>query len=270
MLLYVVMIMKNQKSIYDIFLFIVYNYIMKKVIFFTVIFLGIISWVVYILFWNSPFHWKYQYQTDFARIEKAIIAKEIHVRNTQEIQKTIKETSWKVKKISIAGKRYSGWGHTFTEDALVIDMWGFNKILDYDPSSKKITVQSGITWWEIQKYINKDSLSIKVMQSSNIFSVWWSISSNVHGRDPRYGTIADTVDSFRLINAQWELLDVSYENNPELFWSVIGGFWLFWVITDVTLSLQDNESLIAKTYGLNGENYTSYLKENIIDNQEIW
>ncbi|MCH2188499.1 FAD-binding oxidoreductase [Candidatus Gracilibacteria bacterium] len=230
---------------------------------------GLLLWILYILFWNSSIVGTDTYQTDFARIEKAIIDKEVHVQSIQEIQQLIQQASQQKQKVSIAGKKYSGGGHTFTQNGLVIDMKNFNEILDYDRDKKTITVQAGITWGEIQSYINKDNLAIQVMQSSNIFSVGGSLSSNIHGRDPRYATIADTVDSFRMIDASGQLLDVSYETNPELFGSVIGGFGLLGVITDVTLSLQENESYQIKTLALNGEDYNSYLKENVIGNQNI-
>lgn len=50
-----------------------------------------------------------------------------------------------------------------------------------------IRVQSGATWAQIQDYINPYGLSIRVMQSSNIFTIGGSLSSNVHGRDLRHG-----------------------------------------------------------------------------------
>jgi FAD/FMN-containing dehydrogenase len=55
------------------------------------------------------------------------------------------------------------------------------------------------------------------MQSSNIFSVGGSLSSNIHGRDPRFGTIVDTIESFRLITFEGKILEISRQENSELF-----------------------------------------------------
>lgn len=53
------------------------------------------------------------FQTDFARIEKAVINKEITIQKQQEIIDFIKNHQDGAQKISIAWKKYSWWGHTF-------------------------------------------------------------------------------------------------------------------------------------------------------------
>ena len=170
-----------------------------------IIILGIIGIIIY--FTLPQVNPNYQIVTDFARIEKENIHSRDYVNKIADIQKNIRKAKDENINISIAGKRYSGWGHTFNKNGLIIDMSDMKKILDYNPEEKKIRVESGITWWEIQKIINKDDLSIKVMQSSNIFSVGGSLSSNIHGRDPRFGTIVDTIESFRLITSVLGYLD---------------------------------------------------------------
>lgn len=209
------------------------------------------------------------FQTDFARIEKAVINKEITIQKQQEIIDFIKNHQDGAQKISIAWKKYSWWGHTFSDNGIVLDMSHFNEIISYDREKKTIAVESWITWWEIQDFINKDNLSIGVMQSSNIFSVWWSISSNIHGRDPRLWTIIDSIESFRLIWADGTLYNVSESENRELFYSVIGWFGLLWVITDVTLYLTDNENYVESTLKYDYQDYASYIEKNIVWNENI-
>ena len=50
-------------------------------------------------------------------------------------------------------------------------MRGYNKILSLDVANSLITVQAGATWDDIQRYLNPYGLAVKVMQSSNIFTV---------------------------------------------------------------------------------------------------
>ena len=92
-------------------------------------------------------------------------------------------------KISMAGQKHSQGGHQFSEGGLVLNMLQFNKILNLDKENKIIKVQSGATWDQIQRYINQFGLALKVMQTSNIFTVGGSMSLNIHGRDPHYATI---------------------------------------------------------------------------------
>lgn len=172
-------------------------------------------------------------------------------------------------KVSIAGARHSQGGHAYYKDSVWLDMSSFDKILHLNKEDMTITVQSGVTWDDIQEYINPYSLSVKVMQSSNIFTVGGSLSSNVHGRDPRYGPIIETVQSFRLLLADGSIIHVSREKNEELFDLVIGGYGLFGVILDVTIELTKNEIYVSETEKINYKQYAAYVKKNITYNEDV-
>lgn len=58
------------------------------------------------------------------------------------------------------------------------------------------------------------------MQSQNIFTIGGSLSANAHGRDIRYGSLIDTVRSFRLLKADGEIVTVKPDD--DLFSAVIG------------------------------------------------
>lgn len=145
----------------------------------------------------------------------------------EELQNWLEEAIEHDEKISVAGMQHSQGGHTYYPNGIVIDMKNYNKILDYQPDKKTITVQSGATWEDIQEKINRDHLAIRVMQSQNMFTVGGSISVNAHGRDIRYGSLIDNVESFRLLNPEGEIINVSRSENSELFPLVIGGYGLF-------------------------------------------
>ncbi|TPG88811.1 FAD-binding oxidoreductase [Brevibacillus laterosporus] len=119
--------------------------------------------------------------------------------------------------ISIAGQRHSQGGHTYYKDGILVDMTPFNKIMSIHPEEKKIRVQAGATWKDVQDAINPYGLSVKTMQSQNIFTVGGSISINAHGRDIRNGSLIKSVDSFRLLTADGQIRQVSRTENSELF-----------------------------------------------------
>jgi FAD/FMN-containing dehydrogenase len=80
------------------------------------------------------------------------------------------------------------------------------------------------------------------MQDSNIFSVGGSLSVNAHGKDPRFGSLIESVVSFKLLNAKGEEINCSRTENPELFRATIGGMGLFGVITTVVLKTEPNST----------------------------
>jgi decaprenylphospho-beta-D-ribofuranose 2-oxidase len=201
--------------------------------------------------------------SDVSGLMPVKVKKIVQENKTEDLVIIIKEAKEKDLKISIAGTRHSMGGHTYYKDAIVLDMTNYNQILDFNPLEKTITVQSGATWNDIQHYINPYGLAVKVMQSQNIFTIGGSLSANAHGRDIRYGSLIDTIKSFRLLTADGEILNVSRDENDELFSLVIGGYGLFGVILDVELELTDDELYEMKTVSLDYKEYAAYFREQV-------
>ncbi|MEK3976277.1 FAD-binding oxidoreductase [Psychrobacillus sp. FSL K6-1267] len=187
----------------------------------------------------------------------------------EDIQRIVQEASRNKETISIAGMQHSQGGQTLYPNGILLDMKGYNKILELDEKNKMITVQSGVTWADIQSYINPYGLSLKVSQSQNIFTVGGSLSVNVHGRNIEYTSLIDTVESFRLLNADGEILHVSRKENAELFPLVIGGYGLFGIILDVTLHLTDDELYQIRTNSFAFDEYSSYFREQILQDKRV-
>ncbi|OCA92318.1 FAD-binding oxidoreductase [Pseudobacillus wudalianchiensis] len=186
----------------------------------------------------------------------------------KQLQDIVRRANKTGDKLSIAGMQHSQGGHTYYPNGTVIDMKKYKKVLRFDPQQRTITVQSGATWDDIQQYINPYGLAVKVMQSQNIFTIGGSLSVNVHGRDIRYGSLIDTVESFRLLTADGHIINVSREENEQLFSLVIGGYGLFGIILDVTLTLAKDELYEKNTRMIDYKEYTSYFKE-VANNPEV-
>ncbi|WP_396124439.1 FAD-dependent oxidoreductase [Bacillus pseudomycoides] len=192
-----------------------------------------------------------------------------NVEDEQALKKLVKDANALGEKISIAGMQHSQGGQTYYPNGTVLDMKGYNKILEFDPEKKRIRVQSGVTWDDIQRKVNPYGLAVQVMQSQNIFTVGGSLSVNVHGRDIRHEALIDTVESFRLLMADGTVKNVSREEHADLFPYVIGGYGLFGVILDVTLKLTDDELYTMQTKTLDYKEYTAYFKEKVKKDENV-
>lgn len=187
----------------------------------------------------------------------------------EKIRKIVLDAKRNDDKIAIAGMQHSQGGQTLYPGAILLDMKAYNKILSLDEKNKLITVQSGVTWNDIQHYINPYGLALKVSQSQNIFTVGGSLSVNIHGRDIRHQGLIETIESFRLLNAEGEIIEVSPEENAELFHLVIGGYGLFGVILDVTLQLTDDELYEVQTASLSYDEYSDYFNDHVAKNADV-
>ena len=182
----------------------------------------------------------------------------------EEIAKAVKENDH----VSIGGGRNSMGGQTASERAVQIDMREYNQVVSFSTSTKQITVQSGISWRDIQDYIDPFGLSVKIMQTYSNFTVGGSLSVNVHGRYIGLGPMIMSIEKFRIVLADGTVITASPEDNVEIFYSAIGGMGGIGVVTDVTLSLADNIHVERSRTKMNTEDYADFFKKNVRSNED--
>ena len=162
----------------------------------------------------------------------------VQVRTEADLQNALAFARDNGRKVTLAGVRHSMGGHAFYNDAVVLDMRAFNAIT-LNEADQTITVQSGATWHDIQNLLHP-KYAVKAMQSTDIFTVGGSISVNAHGMDHQVGAIGRTIRSMRLMLTDGSIQTLSPNENPALFWLVIGGYGLFGIILEATLEITAN------------------------------
>jgi FAD/FMN-containing dehydrogenase len=179
---------------------------------------------------------------------------------TDEIVKAVKEHSGP---ISIGGARHSMGGQIATPDALFIDMRQFNRILDFSPAEKTITVQAGARWRDIQEQIDGSNLSVKIMQSYANFTVGGSLSVNAHGRYIGLGPMILSVKSLKIVLADGSIVEASPASNSDIFYGAIGGYGGLGVIVEATLELTDNVRVKRHAQTMLVTDYARYFFDNV-------
>jgi FAD/FMN-containing dehydrogenase len=207
--------------------------------------------------------------TDVARLVPVKVHSVDKLNTVEDLKRVVADAKQKGLKISIAGAQHSQGGHTYYEDAVVLDMTAFNKVLNLDTKTKVITVQSGTRWKDIQAYANPYGLAVKVMQSSYVFTIGGTLSANAHGRDTDSSSVVETVKSFRLLTADGNILNVSRTENPDLFKLAIGGYGLFGVILDVDIQLTEDDVYEQKSTLVDYKDFPGYFANNIKGKENI-
>jgi FAD/FMN-containing dehydrogenase len=208
-------------------------------------------------------------RTDVARLDPSRVERVEPTRGLQQLQATLAEARRRGLKVSISGSRHSQGGHTYTAGGVVLDMRSFNRVREVDPARLSVTVESGATWDEVQRAIAPRGLAVKVMQSSNIFTVGGTLSANAHGRDVDVTQVVEVVESFRLLMADGSVLSASRDENPELFSLVIGGYGLFGVILDVTLRVARDELYEQSAVSMDYREFPEYLARHVLPDREV-
>ncbi len=203
---------------------------------------------------------------DVTQINPTIVSK-VEVPNTiEELQAIIKQSE---RPISIGGGRFSMGGQTASPDSLHIDMRKLNRILDFSAKEKRIKVEAGTRWCDLQAFVDAHHLSVKIMQTYANFTVGGSLSVNVHGRYIGLGPLILSVRSLDIMLANGERMTVSRENNSELFFACVGCYNAIAVIVAAEFDLEENVAVLRVDKKMKREEYGDYFKQNVRDNKEV-
>jgi FAD/FMN-containing dehydrogenase len=197
---------------------------------------------------------------DVTQINPTHVNNVIQPRTTEDIIKAVQSTTGP---ISIGGGRYSMGGQISYSNSLHLDMRKFNNVLALNSEKKQVTVQSGIVWRDLQKVIDKENLSIKIMQTYANFTVGGSISVNCHGRYIGHGPIISSVLELKLVIASGELVTASRTQNVDVFNAAIGGYGGIGVIVEATLQLVDNVKVERQTRLVDISEYNEFFNTTI-------
>ena len=204
--------------------------------------------------------------SDVAQLDQTRIAGTLHPTGSAGIAAALRRWPGAV---CIAGGRYSMGGQTREPDALQLDMTTMNRLVWLDTAHRRVRVQAGMRWRELQALIDPHDLSVKVMQSYSNFSIGGSVSVNCHGRYIGNGALAGTVHALQLVTAAGETLELSRMQQPELFAAVIGGYGGLGVITEVELDLADNEVIARKVEQVALADYPDWFQAQVLGRDDV-
>lgn len=212
----------------------------------------------------------YQYETkevmDISRTEK-VKTFTTSPKTKEDVQAAIAYAKNNGLKITVKGTNHSHGGHNRRHQdevgrpqAIQLDMLGFNKILGLNKENLEVTVQAGVTWKDLSVFLDREGLAAKTEQSSNIFSIGGSVSTNVHGRDI-HGPLANSIKEIKFINENGVERAVNRSNDLQTFRALIGGYGGLGVITEVTLKVEKNYLYEAHSFqDISVADYVEYIK----------
>ena len=200
---------------------------------------------------------------DASWLDQTTVAAVYQPKTAAEVTNIILYAQKLHKQIAISGIRHSMGGQAFLRDGIVLDMTKMDSVT-YN-SDKTVTVGPGATWQQVQNVLDGYGRSVAVMQDSNIFTVGGSVSVNVHGKDPHYGSLIATINYLRVINPEGQEITVSRTQHPDLFKAIVGGYGLFGVITQVNLNTTEDASYQFSMKELNTKDLLNVLNANAAD-----
>ncbi len=158
---------------------------------------------------------------DVTQINPVTVNSIVTPSSTEEVASAVRNTTLP---ISIGGGHFSMGGTTASPDTVHLDLRCMNKVLAFYPESKRILVQAGVRWCDIQHFIDPHNLSVKIMQTYANFTVGGTLSVNAHGRYMGLGPVVLSVHSLKIVLSKGEIVVASAQNNADIFYASIGGY----------------------------------------------
>lgn len=126
----------------------------------------------------------------------------------------------------------------------VIDLTGWQRILDIDAAEATVTVESGLSLDDLMRALLPHGLWLPVIPGTRQVTIGGAIAADVHGKNHHVsGSFGNHVLAMDLLLASGDVITLNPdgENSP-LFWATIGGMGLTGIVTKATISLKRVES----------------------------
>jgi FAD/FMN-containing dehydrogenase/uncharacterized membrane protein YhaH (DUF805 family)/SAM-dependent methyltransferase len=165
--------------------------------------------------------------------------------------------------VSVGGGHFSMGGQTASPGSVHVDMRRLNGVVWLRPLEKRIRVQAGIRWCDVQRFLDPHGLAAKIMQTYANFTVGGSLSVNAHGRYVGLGPIVLSVRTIDVVLADGTRVSASPDDNAELFYGVIGGYNALGVIVEVELDLAENRRVSRTHAKMRRDAYLEHFRQKV-------
>jgi FAD/FMN-containing dehydrogenase/uncharacterized membrane protein YhaH (DUF805 family)/SAM-dependent methyltransferase len=197
---------------------------------------------------------------DVTRLNPVEVVAVVVPKTVEDVQVALRQSQGPV---SVGGGRFSMGGQTASPGSIHLDMRRLNRIVRIDVTARRVTMQAGARWCDVQRAIDPMDLSVKTMQTYANFTVGGSVSVNCHGRYVGLGPLILSVRALTVVLADGERVHCSREKRPELFFGVVGGYGALGVIVEVDLDLDDNTRVQRASSRMEAEAYLPFFKQNV-------
>ena len=129
---------------------------------------------------------------------------------------------------------------SFDENSVSLLLKKFNRIIDFNLEQKEITVESGATLAELLNFTLKYDLWIPQLPGYPLISLGGAVATNAHGKSCAVnGTIRNSIKKILVFHKHHGWLNLSEQENKEIFDLTIGGLGLTGTIVNITFKLED-------------------------------
>ena len=142
--------------------------------------------------------------------------------------------------VCVRGGGHSVAGRAVVDGAVMIDLAEM-KGTSVDADARTVRAEGGLTWAELNAATAEHGLAVTGGAISTTGIAGLTLGGGLGWLMAKYGLAADNVLAVELVNAEGDVLQVTEDSDPDLFWALRGGGGNFGVATTFTYRLHPVE-----------------------------
>jgi FAD/FMN-containing dehydrogenase len=146
--------------------------------------------------------------------------------------------------ITVRGGGHNVAGRAVADGAVMLDL-SLMKGVYVDPDARTARVQGGVIWNEFNREAASHGLAVTGGAVSTTGVAGYTLGGGLGWLMAKYGLAADNLNSVELVTADAEILNVTAESDPDLFWALQGGGGNFGVATSFEYRLHPLRTIVG-------------------------
>jgi FAD/FMN-containing dehydrogenase len=138
--------------------------------------------------------------------------------------------------ICVRGGGHNVGGLAVADGAVMVDLAEM-KSATVDPDARVVAAQGGMSWGELNAATAEHGLAVTGGAVSTTGIAGLTLGGGLGWLMAKYGLASDNLLAVELVTADGEILEVSAESHPDLFWALRGGGGNFGIATTLTYRL---------------------------------
>lgn len=205
---------------------------------------------------------------NWGRTQSCRPRRRIRPTSSDEIRLALKEAA-------AAGVRVKpvGSGHSFTDcactDGFMLDLSGYDRVLDVDREARTVTVQAGMTLEKLSEVVAREGLGLSNLGDIAYQTVSGAISTATHGTGIGFGNLATQVEALSLVTASGETVHCSHADDPETFRAARVSLGALGVLSAVRIRCEDAFNLRVLEEGADLDETLADLDELVAGNEHF-
>jgi FAD/FMN-containing dehydrogenase len=164
-------------------------------------------------------------------VRKGSPAAVLQPKTTEDVQVAVRFAHESGSLVSVKSGGHHGVGFGTNDDGIVIDMSNFNSVDVIDVENGHVRIGTGALWGDVVKSLETHGLAISSGDTLTVGVGGLTLGGGIGWMVRKYGLAIDSLVAAQIVTANGDVLNVSSDENADLFWAIRGGGGNFGIVT---------------------------------------